>query len=133
MHRINTLHLHPAPALSCTQHNKFPASLHPARHSVFVVGPPPAEPGFELPLVFAMQKPAAHKPSDDAIAAAAALKPPQPQRDEGGGAAAPRAPAAPPLPAAARGTKRKHEEEDDESESSATDEDGSAAEAEPLC
>ena len=103
-----------------------------ASHSVLVAGPPPAEPGFELPLVFAMQKPAAHEPSADAIAAAAALKPPQ-QRDESGGAAAARAPAAPPLKAAAQGTKRKHEEEDDEDESSASEEDGSAAEAEPLC
>ena len=103
-----------------------------ASHSVFVAGTPPAEPGFELPLVFAMQKPAAHKPSDDAIAVSAALKPPQ-QRDERGGAAAARAPAAPPLKAAAQGTKRKHEEEDCESESSAFDEGGSAAEAEPLC
>ena len=104
-----------------------------ANHSVFVAGPPPAEPGFELPLVFAMQKPAAHEPSADAVAAAAALKPPQ-HHDEGGGAAvAARAPAAPPLKAAAQGTKRKHDEEDDESESSASDEGGSAAEAEPLC
>ena len=80
----------------------------------FAAGPPPAEPGFELPLVFAMQKPAAHEPSADAIAAAAALKPPQ-QRDERGTAAA-RAPAAPPLKAAAQGTKRKHEETDEETD-----------------
>ena len=42
-------------------------------HSTFVAGMPPTEPGFEPLLVLTMQKPAARKPSADAIAAAAAI------------------------------------------------------------
>jgi len=56
-----------------------------ADHAAFIEGAPPAEPGLEAPLVFAMQKPAAKEPDPGAVAALAALRPPA---DEGGGAAA---------------------------------------------
>jgi len=86
-------------------------------------GPPPAAPGFEAPLVCAMQKPAAKEPDPAAVAALAALRPP----DEGGGAAAARSSAAAGGGAAStgseRGTKRKRDgpRDDDDDESGAHD------------
>ena len=84
-----------------------------------------------------MQKPAARKPSADAIAAAEALKRPQQQDMGGGAAAASSTSAAPALTAAAQGTKRKCGQEEGETEcESSVCEDGSSAAAEaadPLC
>ena len=89
-----------------------------ATHAAFAEGPPPAAPGFEAPLVFAMQKPAAKEPDPAAVAALAALRPP----DEGGGAAAASSSAAAGGGAASagseQGTKRKRDgpsDDDDES------------------
>ena len=97
-----------------------------AQHAAFIEGPPPAEPGFEAPLVFAMQKPAAKEPDPAAVAALAALRPP----DEGGGAAAASSSAAAGGGAASagseQGTKRKRDgpSDDDDDESGAREESG---------
>jgi hypothetical protein len=106
-----------------------------ASHAAFVEGPPPASPGFEAPLVFAMQKPAAKEPDPAAVAALAALRPPA---DEGGGAAAASSSAAAGGGAASagseQGTKRKRDgpsDDDDDNESGAREEGGE--DAEPLC
>jgi hypothetical protein len=102
-------------------------------HAAFIAGPPPAEPGFEAPLVFAMQKPAAKEPDPAAVAALAALRPP----DEGGGAAAASSSAAAGGGAASagseQGTKRKRDgpSDDDDDESGALEEGGE--DAAPLC
>ena len=103
-----------------------------ATHAAFAEGPPPATPGFEPPLVFAMQKPAAKEPDPAAVAALAALRPP----DEGGGAAAARSSAAAGGGAASagseQGTKRKRDgPSDDDNESGAPEEGGK--DAAPLC
>jgi hypothetical protein len=45
-------------------------------HAAFIAGPPPANPGLEPPLAFAMQKPAAKEPDPAAVAALVALRPP---------------------------------------------------------
>ena len=104
-----------------------------ATHAAFAEGPPPAAPGFEAPLVFAMQKPAAKEPDPAAVAALAALRPP----DEGGGAAAASSSAAAGGGAASagseQGTKRKRDgpSDDDDDESGAPEEGGE--DAAPLC
>jgi hypothetical protein len=105
-----------------------------ATHAAFAEGPPPAAPGFEAPLVFAMQKPAAKEPDPAAVAALAALRPP----DEGGGAAAASSSAAACGDGAAsasseQGTKRKRDgpSDDDDDESGAPEEGGK--DAAPLC
>ena len=104
-----------------------------ATHAAFIAGPPPAAPGFEAPLVFAMQKPAAKEPDPAAVAALAALRPP----DEGGGAAAASSSAAAGGGAASagseQGTKRKRDgpSDDDDDESGAHEEGGE--DAAPLC
>ena len=105
-----------------------------ATHAAFAEGPPPAAPGFEAPLVFAMQKPAAKEPDPAAVAALAALRPP----DEGGGAAAASSSAAAGGGAAKagseQGTKRKRDDpndDDDVDESGAPEEGGE--DAAPLC
>jgi hypothetical protein len=104
-----------------------------AQHVAFTVGPPPAAPGFEAPLVFAMQKPAAKEPDPAAVAALAALRPP----DEGGGAAAASSSAAAGGGAASagseQGTKRKCDgpSDDDDNKSGAREEGGENAA--PLC
>ena len=104
-----------------------------AQHAAFIEGPPPAAPGFEAPLVFAMQKPAAKEPDPAAVAALAALRPP----DEGGGAAAASSSAAADSGAASagseQGTKRKRDgpSDDDDDESGAHEEGGE--DAAPLC
>jgi alpha-tubulin suppressor-like RCC1 family protein len=103
-------------------------------HAAFIAGPPPAAPGFEAPLVFAMQKPAAKEPDPAAVAALAALRPPA---DEGGGAAAASSSAAAGGGAASagseQGTKRKRDgpSDDDDDESGAPEEGGE--DAAPLC
>ena len=105
-----------------------------AEHAAFVAGPPPAEPGYEAPLGFAMQKPAAKEPDPAAVAALAALRPPA---DEGGGAAAASSSAAAGGGAASagseQGTKRKRDgpSDDDDDESGAHEEGGE--DAAPLC
>jgi alpha-tubulin suppressor-like RCC1 family protein len=95
-----------------------------ATHAAFIEGPPPAEPGFEAPRVFAMQKPAAKEPDPAAVAALAALRPP----DEGGGAAAASSSAAAGGGAASAGselgTKRKRD--------GPSDDDDDDADADPL-
>jgi len=107
-----------------------------ATHAAFVEGPPPSEPGFEAPLVFAMQKPAAKEPDPAAVAALAALRPP----DEGGGAAAASSSAAAGGGAASAGSeqgmKRKRDgqsddDDDDDDENGAHEEGGE--DAAPLC
>jgi len=103
-----------------------------ADHAAFIAGPPPAEPGFELPLVFAMQKPAVKEPDPAAVAALAALRPP----DEGGGAAAASSSTVAGGGAASagseQGTKRKRDgQRDDDDESGAHEED--SEDAAPLC
>ena len=106
-----------------------------ATHSILIGSTPPAEPGFEPPLVLAMQKPAAHKPSADAIAAAEALMQPQQQDMGGGAAAASSTSAASAQMAAAHGKKRKRGQSEAETECDGSVCDGSAAAkaAEPLC
>ena len=105
-----------------------------ATHAAFVEGPPPAGPGFEAPLVFAMQKPAAKEPDPAAVVALAALRPPA---DEGGGAAAASSSTAAGGGAASagaeQGTKRKRDgpSDDDDNESVAREEGGE--DAAPLC
>jgi hypothetical protein len=103
-------------------------------HAAFIAGPPPAEPGFEAPLVFAMQKPAAKEPDPAAGAALAALRPP----DEGGGAAAASSSAAAGGGAASagseQGTKRKRDgPSGDDDESGAHKDEEGGEDAAPLC
>jgi hypothetical protein len=103
-----------------------------ADHAAFIAGAPPADPGFEVPLVLVMQKPAAKEPDPAAVAALAALRPP----DEGGGAAAASSSAAAGGGAASagseQGTKRKRDgPSDDDDESGAHEEGGGGAT--PLC
>jgi hypothetical protein len=105
-----------------------------AQHAAFIEGTPPAEPGFEVPLAFAMQKPAAKEPDPAAVAALAALRPPP---DEGGGAAAASSSAAEGGGAACagseQGTKRKRDgQSDDDDDQSGAHEEGSD-DAVPLC
>ena len=104
-----------------------------AEHAAFIAGPPPAEPGFEVPLVFAMQKPAAKEPDPAAVAALAALRPPA---DEGGGAAAASSSAAADSGASStgseQGTKRKRDTKSDDDDESGEHEEGSE-DAAPLC
>jgi hypothetical protein len=110
------------------------ATGYNATHAAFIEGPPPAAPGFEAPLVFAMQKPAAKEPDPAAVAALAALRPPA---DEGGGAAAASSSAAACGGAASagseQGTKRKRNgpSDDDVNESGACEQGGE--DAAPLC
>jgi hypothetical protein len=103
-----------------------------ANHAAFIEGPPPAEPGFEPPLVFEMQKPAAKKPDPAAVAALAALRP----LDEGGGAAAASFSAAVGVGAASagseQGTKRKRAGQSVEDDESGAPEEG-GEDAAPLC
>jgi hypothetical protein len=104
-----------------------------AQHVAFIEGAPPAKPGFEAPLVFAMQKPAAKEPDPAAVAALAARRPP----DEGGGAAAASSSAAAGDGAASagseQGTKRTRDgpSDDNDDESGAREEGGE--DAAPLC
>jgi alpha-tubulin suppressor-like RCC1 family protein len=109
-----------------------------ATHAAFIEGPPPVEPGFEVPLVFAMQKPAAKEPDPAAVAALAALRPP----DEGGSAAAASSSAAAVGGAASagseQGTKRKRDgPSDDNDNDSGAHEEGTLSEdimhTAPLC
>ena len=104
-----------------------------AEHAAFIAGPPPAAPGFEAPLVFAMQKPAAKEPDPAAVAALAALRPPA---DEGGGAAAASSSAAAGGDAASagseQGTKRKRAGQSVEDDESGAPEEG-GEDAAPLC
>jgi alpha-tubulin suppressor-like RCC1 family protein len=81
-----------------------------ASHSAFIVGTPPDEPGFEVRLAFAMQKPAAKKPDPPAVAALAALQ----QQYEGGGAVAASSSASD----YAQGTKRARDNGDNAASSS---------------
>ena len=84
-----------------------------------------------------MQKPAARKPSEDAIAAAEALKRPQQQGMGCAASGVSSTSSSPALTAAAQGTKRKRGEEEGEAEcESSVCEDGGSAAAEaakPLC
>jgi hypothetical protein len=103
-----------------------------ADHAAFISGPPPAAPGFEAPLVFTMQKPAAKEPDPAAVSALAALRPP----DEGGGAAAASSSAAADSGASStgseQGTKRKRDTKSDDDDESGAHEEGSE-DAAPLC
>jgi hypothetical protein len=103
-----------------------------ADHAAFIEGAPPAEPGFEAPLVFAVQKPAAKEPDPAAVAALAALRPP----DEGGGAVAAGSPAAAGGGAAStgleQGTKRKRDGHSDDDDENGAHEEG-VDDAAPLC
>lgn len=99
-----------------------------AREAVFLTGEPPTEPGFDGPLVFAMQKPAAHEPSADAIAAAEALKP---SCKKGVSVVTTIASTGPPLKKVTQGMKRKREDED--YSSSSEEDETNDKDAKPLC
>ena len=115
-----------------------------ASHSAFVPGAPPRAPGFDAPLTFAMQKPAAKEPHPKAVAAVAAMAAAK-QHAGGGAAAVSSAPSAAAAAAAAGGTKRKRNDDDDDEEEEDEEEDEEdegekwggedvgAEDAEPLC
>ena len=96
-------------------------------HSAFTAGTPPAEPGFEAPLVFAMQKKPAPKVPKHAAAAAVAAptmesqQQQQQQQQQQGGASAAGA-------GSEQGTKRKRDGKSDDDDSGAY-----SADAAPLC
>ena len=82
-----------------------------ASHSAFVPGAPPCAPGFDAPLTFAMQKPAANKLKEIAVMKAMAGAAAEAEQHVGGGAMAATAPA----PAATvAGTKRKRDDTSDD-------------------
>jgi hypothetical protein len=102
-------------------------------HAAFIAGPPPAAPGFEAPLVFAMQKkPApkvpAHAAAVAAASAAAAAAPSVELQQPGGGGAAATA------SSSEHGTKRKRDSQSDNENSydGCAHEKGSTGAA-PLC
>ena len=92
-------------------------------HAALIEGPPPAEPGFEAPLAFAMQKKPAPKVPKHAAAAAAAAAAPSVAPGGGGAAAA--------AVRSEHGTKRTRDDRSDGDDSCAHEE--CSSDAAPLC